>query len=100
MTASGYSVNEQNISVRYNWLDFYYLNLEYYNGDLSGDKRILFAYSLFKQNKLNGDTLSKLVQMITAESSAKRTCHDIDWGFDDNAATLLGLDKYKETKHE
>ena len=100
MTASGYFVDEEAIAVKYNWLGYYYLNLEYYTGELSGNKRILHAYSLFKKEKLNCDTLSKVVQMITAEGLAKKACQDIDWMFEDNTDILLGLEKYKEKKHE
>ena len=85
---------------KYNWVSFYYLNLEYYTGDLSGDNRILVAYSLFKQNKLNGDTLSKIVQMITAESFARKFCHDIDWMMDEETEKRLGIDNYKEKHYE
>ena len=97
MTASGYSVDSDTVSVKYNWLSYPYMNLEYYNEDLDNEKRILTAYSLFKQKKINGDTLSKLVQMITAEYQANKYCHDIDWEIDNGTSKLLGIDKYKET---
>lgn len=100
MAASGYSVDEKNISVKFDWLDHYYLNLEYYTGDLSKEKRILLAYSLFEQKKITGDTLSKLIQLITAETQANRTYHNIDCMIDSETSRLLEIDKYKEKKHE
>ena len=100
MTASGYSVDEETLSVRFNWCDYPYLNLEYYTGELSRENRILLAYSLFKHDKINGDTLSKLTQLITTEQLAKRIYHDIDWMLEGDVAKQLGLDKYKEKKHE
>ena len=100
MCASGYSLEKDTFSVMYNWVSFYYLNLEYYTNDLGGDNRILIAYSLFKQRKLNGDTLSKVVQMITAESFARKFCHDIDWVIDEETEKRLGIDIYKEKLNE
>ena len=100
MNASGYSLEKDTLSVMYNWLRFYYLNLEYYTGDLSGDNRILVAYSLFQQEKLNGDTLSKVVQMITAESFARKFCYDIDWMMEEETEKRLGIDNYKEKHYE
>lgn len=100
MSASGYSLEKEALSIKYNWLSFPYLDLEYYTGDLTGDNRILVAYSLFKQEKLNGDTLSKAVQMITAESLARKLCHDIDWVMDEDTEKRLGIDKYKERHNE
>ena len=95
MLASGYSVNEE-LQIKYNWLNYPYLNLEYYNGPLINENRCLLAYSLFKQNKINGDTLAKLIQIITAEHVAKKTYHDLDWVINDETKDLLGINKYKE----
>ena len=100
MTASGYSVNSETLTVKYNWLSYYYLNLEYYIGVLKEEDRILKAYSLFKQEKINGDTLLKLSQLITAEHLAKKAFRDIDWMIEDDVAKELGIDKYKEKKRE
>ena len=95
MCASGYTVDD-NLSIKYNWLSFPYLNLEYYSGDIGDEMRILRAYSLFKKNKINGDTLVKLTQLISAEHQAKKIYKDIDWCIEDDIMKQLGLDKYKE----
>jgi hypothetical protein len=98
MTASGYSVDEEAMSVKYNWLSFHYLNLDYYNDELSGMNRILKTYSLFKKGIINGDTLTKLSQLIMAEQFARKIYRDIDWMMDDSTRKQLGLDKYQEKK--
>ena len=95
MCASGYTV-EDNLSIKYNWLDFPYLNLEYYSGDLNDELRILSAYSLFKKGTINGDTLVKLTQLIFNELQAQKIYKDIDWNMEESTIKNLGISKYKD----
>ncbi len=100
MTASGYSVNRDTLSVKYDWLSHYYLNLEYYTDELKEEGRILTVYSLFKQDKINGDTLSKLTQLIAAEHLAKKAFRDIDWMLEEDTVKQLDLEKYRRKSHD
>ena len=99
MCASGYSVND-NLSIKYNWLDFPYLNLEYYSGELNNELRILSAYSLFKMGTINGDTLVKLTQLIFNELQAQKIYKDIDWNMDESTMKKLAILKYKGSDYE
>lgn len=96
MTASGYSVHKDELKVRYNWLSYQYLNLEYCKDELEDYDRVLSAYSLFKFNKINGDTLSKLVQLYTYEQLAQNIFQTIDYWTDEETNKKLGIEKYKE----
>ncbi|SEA91499.1 hypothetical protein SAMN05216349_1527 [Oribacterium sp. KHPX15] len=99
MCASGYTVND-NLSIKYNWLSFPYLNLEYYSGDLNDELRILSAYSLFKKGTINGDTLVKLTQLFFTEYQSKKLYKDIDCYMDENTMKKLAILKYKESINE
>ena len=95
MTASGYSIDSETLSVKYNWSCYPYLNLRYYDHNLNGSTRILYAYSLYQHGKINGDTFTKLVQLLTAENQALKYYRDLDYPFAENDAKILGIQKYR-----
>ena len=82
MTASGYSLDEKALTMQFDWLDYLYLNLEFYENRLEDEQRLLQVYSLFKKKKINGDTLAKLTQLITSEAQASRYYHELDYDFE------------------
>ena len=98
MNASGYAYEGTTKTVRWDWCDYYYLNLEYYTNELKDGERVLAAYSQFKQGKINGDTLNKLCQIITYEANAASQYDAIDYMFEQNDKAIFGFSSYERKK--
>ena len=91
MNASGYTYSKKTNGMIWNWAGYNLLDLEYYREDLTGEKRLLTAYSLFKKGRMNGDTLVKVCQLVTTETLAAQLYCSIDYSFDQTDRDSLGL---------
>ena len=102
MNASGYSFDKKTNTLHWDWLEYRYMNLEYYRyylrDKLEDGDRFLKAYSMFLNDSIDIDTLLKIYQIIQSECIAKTNFKELDCWIDEPTKAALGLDKYVERR--
>ena len=72
-------------------MDSYYLDMEYFGGKLTGEERLLAAYSAFGENEIDGYTLMLLRDLYMSEAnveSLKRSLGFLNYSADKNSRLI------------
>lgn len=104
MNATGYSFDNNTLSLHWDWTAYYYMNLDYfrypYHDRFSGGERFLVAYSKYMKNQLDIDDLLRIYQIIVAEGIAAINYKKLDCYLDSPTKEILELTKYERPNND
>ena len=96
MNATGYSFDNITNTLHWDWCNYYYMDLEFYNvNNLKDGERFLKAYSMYVKDAIDIDTLLNLYQIIISEKIAQTNYSKLNCFIDEPTKRILGIDKYK-----